>query len=109
MTELVILGTANSIPTAEHENTHMAIVRESGVILIDCVGTPAVRLPKAGIDLDDIQDLILTHFHPDHVSGVPLLLMNMWLMGRRKPLRIYGLHHCLKRIEDTMSFYRWEN
>lgn len=109
MTELVILGTANSIPTADHENTHMALVCQSGVILVDCVGTPAVRLPQAGINLDDIHDMILTHFHPDHVSAVPLLLMNMWLMGRQKPLRIYGLHHCLKRIEDTMSFYRWEN
>lgn len=109
MTDLVILGSAASIPNEEHENTHMALVRESGVVLIDCVGTPVVRLAKADIQLQDVDDLILTHFHPDHVSGVPMLFMNMWLTGRAKPLRVYGLHHCLKRVEDMMGFYGWEN
>jgi ribonuclease Z len=78
-------------------------------VLIDCVSTPKVRLGRVGVSLDAITDLILTHFHPDHVSGVPLLLMNMWLMGRQQPLRVYGLHHCLERVEDMMGFYHWEN
>ncbi len=55
-----------------------------------------------------LTDMILTHFHPDHVSGVPLLLMNMWLLGRKLPLHIYGLHHTLNRVEDLMGFYEWE-
>jgi ribonuclease Z len=87
----------------------LAVVGQSGVVLVDCVGTAVVRLQTAGIALDDVKELILTHFHPDHVSGVPLLLMNMWLLGRTEPLRIYGLNHCLKRVEDMMSFYQWEN
>jgi ribonuclease Z len=109
MMELVILGSAASIADAHHANTHMAIKSDGGVILIDCVGSPVVRLAEAGFGLNDVEDLILTHFHPDHVSGVPLLLMNMWLSGRKKSLRIYGLHHCLKRLEDMMGFYAWEN
>lgn len=108
MPKLILLGTANAIADAEHENTHMAVVGQDGVVLIDCVSSPKVRLARAGIELDDIGDLIVTHFHPDHVSGVPLLLMNMWLMGRARPLRIYGLHHCLERLEDMMGFYHWE-
>jgi ribonuclease Z len=109
MAQLIVLGTSNAIPDEAHENTHMALVGSDGVVLIDCVSTPKVRLARAGIELDAITDLILTHFHPDHVSGVPLLLMNMWLMGRQRPLRIYGLHHCLARVEDMMGFYHWEN
>ncbi|MGA9532197.1 MAG: MBL fold metallo-hydrolase [Anaerolineales bacterium] len=109
MSELIVLGSASSIADVAHANTHLAIRSENGVILIDCVGSPTVRLGEAGIELDEIDDLILTHFHPDHVSGVPLMLMNMWLTGRRKALRIYGLHHCLKRLEDMMGFYAWEN
>lgn len=109
MARLILLGTSHAIPDERHENTHMAVVAEDGVVLIDCVSSPKVRLGRAGISLDSITDLILTHFHPDHVSGVPLLLMNMWLMGRQKPLRVYGLHHCLARVEDMMGFYHWEN
>ncbi len=108
MPKLLLLGTANAVADAEHENTHMAILGKDGVVLIDCVSSPKVRLARAGITLEEIGDLIVTHFHPDHVSGVPLLLMNMWLMGRRKPLRIYGLHACLERLEDMMGFYHWE-
>ncbi|MCH7589515.1 B12-binding domain-containing protein [PVC group bacterium] len=102
MARIVILGSASVIADKDHENTHMAVISAEGVVLIDCVGSPKVRLEQAGIDLDSITDLILTHFHPDHVSGVPLLLTNMWLGGRKKPLRIYGLHHCLERIEDVL-------
>lgn len=108
MARIILLGTSNAIPDPDHENTHMAIVGNDGVVLIDCVGSPKVRLEKAGIQLSSISDLILTHFHPDHVSGVPLLLMNMWLSGREEPLRIHGLHHCLERVEDVLSLYRWD-
>jgi ribonuclease Z len=109
VSRLHILGTANAIPDSKHENTHLALEGDSGVVLIDCVGSPVVRLEQAGIRLESITDLIATHFHPDHVSAIPLLLMTMWLMGREQPLRIFGLHHCLERLEDMMGFYHWEN
>jgi ribonuclease Z len=108
MSYLVFLGTSNAVPDPTHENTHMALSTGEGVILIDCAGSPNVRLSKVGIGINAITDLILTHFHPDHVSGVPILLMNMWLLGRDAPLRIYGLHHCLERIEDVMALYHWD-
>jgi ribonuclease Z len=77
------------------------------MVMVDCVSNPMLRLERAGLDFNVLTDLILTHFHPDHVSGVPLLLMDMWLMGRNKPLNIYGLHHTLDRIENLMGFYSW--
>jgi ribonuclease Z len=77
--------------------------------MIDCVNNPVHRLAQAGVDFLDVTDLILTHFHPDHVSGVPLLLMDMWLRGRTKAINIYGLHHTLDRMEQLMGMYAWEN
>lgn len=108
MADLVILGTANAIPNAEHENTHMALLGEDGFVLIDCVGNPIVRLQQAGLDVLRLSDLILTHFHPDHVSGVPSLLMSSWLLGRTAPLDVYGLAYTLDRIEGLMDFYEWK-
>lgn len=107
MARLVILGTAHAIPDVEHDNTHMAVIGNESVTLVDCGGSPILRLRQAGLDTDSVTDLIATHFHPDHVSGIPLLLMGMWLSGRQAPLRIYGLHHCLERLEDLMDFYQW--
>ena len=108
MVKLIILGSSNAIPDESHENTHMALIGQEYSLLIDCVSNPVVRLPQAGIEFNRLTDMILTHFHPDHVSGVPLLLMNMWLLGRKTPLHIYGLHHTLSRVEDLMGFYDWE-
>ena len=107
MAKLIILGSANAIPDSQHENTHMAVVGQKGTLLIDCPGNPIVRLRQAGLKFDQITDMILTHFHPDHVTGVPLFLMDLWLMGRQHPLKIHGLDHTLDRIERSMAFYEW--
>jgi ribonuclease Z len=107
MSRLIFLGTSNAIPDENHENTHMLLVGEHRVVLIDCVDSPILRFQKVGVDFNLLTDLVVTHFHPDHVSGVPQLLMNMWLMGRSRPLDVYGLHHTLDRIESLMGFYGW--
>jgi ribonuclease Z len=109
MPKVIILGSSNAVPTTGHENTHMVVVGDERVVLVDCVSNPILRLEQAGVDFNDLTDLVVTHFHPDHVSGVPLLLMDMWLMGRRKPLNVYGLHHTLDRVENLMGFYGWSD
>jgi ribonuclease Z len=107
MTELIILGSSNAVPSPGHENTHLALITPERKLLIDCVST-VVRLEQAGLDANDITDIILTHFHPDHISGLPLLLMDMWLMGRRRPLTIHGLGYTLERVETMMGLYGWD-
>lgn len=109
VSKVVILGSSNAIPDEQHENTHMAVLGKEHLILIDCVNNPITRLRQAGLEFDDLTDIILTHFHPDHVSGVPTLLMDMWLMGRRRPIKIHGLSHTLDRIEKLMEFYDWDS
>jgi ribonuclease Z len=107
MSKLIILGSSNAIPTMECENTHMVIVGKEHTALVDCVSNPILRLEQARVDFNDLTDIIITHFHPDHISGLPLLLMDMWLMGRKKPLDIYGLHYTLDRVEGLMDLYSW--
>lgn len=107
MSKVIILGSSNALPTTEHENTHMVVVGKERMALVDCVSNPILRLEQAGLDFNDLTDIIITHFHPDHVSGLPLLLMDMWLMGRRKPVNIYGLHYTLDRVESLMASYSW--
>jgi ribonuclease Z len=109
MVKLVVLGSSNAISSNNSENTHMAFLGQHRNVLVDCASNPLHRLGKYGVNFDNLSDLVLTHFHPDHVSGVPLLLMDMWLRGRRKPIDIYGLHHTLDRIEGLMGMYSWEN
>jgi ribonuclease Z len=107
MPKVIILGSSNAIPTKDSENTHMVIVGNGRTLLIDSVSNPILRLEQAGVDFNDLTDIIITHFHPDHASGIPLLLMDMWLMGRQRALNIYGLHYTLDRVETMMGLYNW--
>ncbi len=109
MVKVIILGSASSIPDVNHGNTHLAISNHNRFIQIDCGGNPIVRLSRAGLDFNQLTDLFLTHFHPDHVSGVPLLLMGMWLLGRQAPLRIYGLQSTVERVEKVMDLFGWKD
>ena len=109
MALITILGTAKAVPNKDHANTHLLIDALERVILVDCAGNPFVRLDQAGIDPLSITDLILTHFHPDHVSGVPLLLMDLWLMGRKEPLYVYGLDDVIDRTKKMMDNFNWQD
>jgi ribonuclease Z len=112
MPKLIVLGTAYAVPDVEHENTHLVLVGEERSLLIDCASNPIVRLRKIGIEVQTISDLILTHFHPDHASGLSPFLMDMWLLGRTKPLHIYGLSHVIERAKGMMELFgvgEWPN
>jgi ribonuclease Z len=106
--ELIILGSSNAIPDEEHNNTHMVLVGKERLILIDCVNNELLHLKKAGLSYQDLSDIVVTHFHPDHVSGIPTLLMNLWLLGRVKPLKIYGLDYTVERLVGMMELFDWD-
>ncbi|MDH5606465.1 MAG: MBL fold metallo-hydrolase [Anaerolineae bacterium] len=107
MPKLVILGTSYAVPDVDHENTHMALVGEERMVLIDGGGNPQTRLAKAGLHHEDLTDIVMTHFHPDHVSGIPLLIMGMGLLKRQKPLLMYANDHCMNFMQNLLNQYEW--
>lgn len=109
MSKITFLGTASAVPNASHHNAHFVIESGPRMVLVDCSGNPIARFEEAGIDPLMLTDVILTHFHPDHVSGLPLLLMDLWLMGREQPLTIHGMQDDLERMQEMMALYQWED
>jgi ribonuclease Z len=109
MLKVVILGTASFIPDETHDNAHLLLQGESGAVLIDSGSNPLVSLKRAKFSPDELHTFILTHFHPDHVSGVPNFLMGLWLMGRTRPLSIHGLNVTLDKIQALMSLFEWRD
>ncbi len=105
---LTILGTAAAIPDLTHDNVFMALDGGDLRLLIDCGSSPVVRLKRAGLDFMALDGLIVTHDHPDHIYGVPLLLMDLWLMGRKRPFPIYGSSRAVRVIQGIMKLYEWE-
>jgi ribonuclease Z len=90
MPDLIVLGTAASIPDAEHDTVALALRGSGWAVLVDCGGSPLHKLASFGVKPDDVQAVILTHRHADHVYGLPMLVQGLWLGGREAPLPVYG-------------------
>jgi ribonuclease Z len=106
LAKVVTLGTAAAVPDETHATTHLAVESELGFFMIDSGCNPILRIQDAGLPLDRLRGLILTHFHPDHVATVPLFLMDIWLLGRKVPLPIYGLQDVVDRFGVLMDLFR---
>ncbi len=90
MAELLLLGTGASLTDGSREPTMLAVRGAASTVLIDCGSNPVRQLQRLGVPLASIDRLILTHSHPDHTSGFPLLVEMLWLAGRTQPLPVHA-------------------
>jgi ribonuclease Z len=87
----------------------MVLEGAGGAIMIDCAGSPIGRLEQAGVPHSRLSAVIITHIHPDHAYGFPLLLMGLWLLGRTDRLPVYALGVVSKKLRAVMDAYEWSD
>lgn len=109
MTIITVLGSSNAIPDQAHDHTHYLIEGDGTLVLLDCGINPLVKLTNLGKTVHQLTDIIITHFHPDHVSGLAPLLLDMWLLGRKEPVTIHALAETLKKIEIELDLFNWKH
>lgn len=90
MPELIVLGSAASVPDAGHDTIALALRGSDWVVLIECGGSPLHKLARLDIPPSQVRAVILTHHHADHLYGLPILIQGLWLSGHRTPLPVYG-------------------
>jgi len=86
---VVFLGTGGSVPSARRSTASVLIVRGGSRLLVDC-GEGTQRQMQRSLGLVQVDEIYLTHFHADHMLGLPGLLKTYDLTGREEPLTIYG-------------------
>ncbi len=99
------LGTGSAITDPHRTTTMLAFQHPGSVIVIDCGGDLVQRLLQAGLPLDDISALIITHAHPDHVAGFPLAVQKLWLARRRTPLPVHGIAPALDQARRCLGAF----
>ena len=87
--DVIFLGTAASVPTARRGLPATLVRRGGEKLLFDC-GEGTQRQLVRSVGMVEIDDVFLTHFHADHVLGLPGMLKTYGLQAREKPLRIHG-------------------
>ena len=90
MLEVTLLGTGGTMPLKNRWLTSCYIRNEGQSVLIDCGEGTQIALRSAGKSVHHLDLLCFTHYHADHISGLPGLLLSMGLDGRLEPLHIAG-------------------
>ncbi len=90
MIKITFLGTAAQTPTVKRNHTAILLNYEGENILIDCGEGTQRQFRKARLNPCKVTRLLITHWHGDHVFGIPGLLSTLALSGYNKTLFIYG-------------------
>jgi len=89
MAEIFVVGSACGFPVPGRGHSSLLLSMSDQSLLIDA-GEPCSRsLREAGISLNTIEAILLTHAHADHTGGLPMLIQSLWLSQRTKPLTIF--------------------
>ena len=90
MLDVCLLGTAGMMPLPYRWLTALMLRYNGSGLLIDCGEGTQVAMKEQGISAKPIDMLCITHFHADHISGLPGLLLTMGNADRVEPLTIIG-------------------
>ena len=87
--EVSFLGTGASVPSARRSTAAVLVARGGDRLLFDC-GEGTQRQMQRSLGLVQVDEIYLTHFHADHMLGLPGLLKTYDLTDREPPLTVYG-------------------
>jgi ribonuclease Z len=102
MIDVCLLGTGGTLPLPDRFLSSALIRNGGNLILIDCGEGTQVSLRRLGWGLKDISSILITHFHADHIAGLPGLLLTIGNSGRGgdEPLTIVGPRHIQRVVEQ---------
>jgi ribonuclease Z len=86
---VTFLGTGGSVPSARRSTASVLVARGGERLLFDC-GEGTQRQMQRSLGLVQADEIYLTHFHADHILGLPGLLKTYDLTDRQVPLKVYG-------------------
>lgn len=90
MLEVCLLGTGGMMPLPGRFLTSCMTRYNGSGLLIDCGEGTQVALRKRGFSCHDIDTILITHTHGDHISGLPGLLLSMGNAERTEPITLIG-------------------
>src|SRR5689334_5022349 len=90
-TKLIILGSMGgpSVGRPRYQTSHV-ILHGGKAHVVDCGYGATEQLVRAGVRLQDIRDIFITHHHPDHNIELGTLIFFAWYAGLDARLGLYG-------------------
>ena len=99
MLDVCLLGTGGMMPLPNRWLASLLIRHNGRLILIDCGEGTQIPLKMAGWGIKTLDAILFTHYHADHIAGLPGLLLTLGNSGREEPLTLMGPPGLLKIVE----------
>jgi len=90
MVDVCLLGCGGMMPLPERWLTSMMIRYNGKMIMVDCGEGNQIQIRRCGWGFKNIDAICLTHYHPDHIAGLPGFLLTLGNSTRSEPLTIIG-------------------
>src|ERR1700726_2125095 len=101
--QLRFVGCGDALGSGGRSNTCFHITGARVNVLIDCGASSLPALKRLGVARDDIDLILITHFHGDHFGGLPFLLLDAQFTRRTRPLVIAGPEGIETRLTQVME------
>ena len=102
---VVLLGTGMPRPDPNAQGPATAVIVGSKVFLFDAGPGVERQLSAAGLPINGVTALFITHLHSDHTLGYPDLIFTSWVMGRKEALEVYGPHGLASMTQHLYSAF----
>lgn len=103
--QITFLGTSSMVPTKERNQIAVFLSYGSEGILFDCGEGTQRQFKIAGISLTKVTKILISHWHGDHVLGLPGLIQSLSSMDYSNKLEIYGPVGTKERMENVFKAF----
>ena len=111
--QLTLLGTGGPRPDPQRHAAATMVQIDNQSLLFDTGRGVVLQCVRAGIALEHVNPIFLTHHHYDHIGDLADVILTSWLLGREQPLKIFGppgttaiVHALLQQIYDKDIAFR---
>ena len=85
-----LCGTGSPLIAPGHAQSCIAVMADDDLYVVDAGMGAAGTFQFNGESLMPLRSILLTHFHSDHITGIPDVNLNSWVMGRKEQIRVRG-------------------
>ena len=90
MLDITLLGTGGMMPLPRRWVTSLLVRYNGASLLVDCGEGTQIALREKGWSFKPVNTILLTHFHADHIAGLPGFFLTMGNSDRTEPVTVIG-------------------
>lgn len=103
---VVLCGSGSPLPDPSRAGPCTAVIAGEQIFIVDIGGGAVRNLGRMGLPMTNVEGLLLTHFHSDHIDGMGELLLQRWAGGgHASPLPVHGGEGVEAIVEGTNMAY----